>query len=688
MTPTATAARRLEVPVPSLSNGVMSFEDWTGLEVPDPITFIFGERWLDRGTLYPRQATLVKIIFLREDLFTDYDYQVLAEWERAYTLTNGDEGIMPGTLAKMRFLKKHKHPWFREVLLVMGRRAGKGHIAALCLAYVLWCYMAKGDPQQWYGVDRDKQMVCLIFAGKRDQAKANVFGDVVNVVTGSNCFTQYISEDHAEKLSIKAPHDKIREARQHRKGLYSGRDQATFLIQPRESTMMAGRGPTSFAQAFDEMAHIVATGANRSAEEVYDAAKPSLDQFGKDSFIIEPSSPWQMIGQFYENFTNANSLDENGDFAYPDMLTLQLSSWDIYRDWERAPEIPLFPEGYLGTLKEYDPASPDHLPHPGFKHFDQAISTYDDQMAREEKAKPETFKVERRAKWAAVLDAYLNEEMVAKVFDPWLGRPAKYGPPELTMQTQGVMATTYKGHADPSKVNDKFGVALGHVEYDDDAQAHCVFDLLHDFDPADYPNHIIDYDDVDEWIWERVIKPFMPGEFTYDQYNSASSIQRLQKQLRRQPMPRRVEVFEKTVTRPYDWMVKENTKAAINFERVHAPYYERAELELRFLQLVNGKVDHPSAGPVQSKDVADCICEVVHVLIGEQVNNFVHGDLASLKPGMALQGGVQTFPSSYPDHETNERVAALAAFGKGRGRPEYTPSRNPTRRSQRNGSRY
>ena len=109
---------------------------------------------------------------------------------------------------------------------------------------------------------------------------------------------------------------------------------------------MAGRGPTSFCQAYDEMAHVVASGANRAAEDVYAAATPSLDQFGKDAFIIEPSSPWQMLGQFYVNYCNSLLMDdESGEPVYPEMLMIQLASWEIYEDWEIAHTIPVFPEG-------------------------------------------------------------------------------------------------------------------------------------------------------------------------------------------------------------------------------------------------------------------------------------------------------------------------------------------------------
>lgn len=248
--------------------GPESMHQWfTGIEVPDPITFFTHPDYCDRP-IYPRQGTLLKVIFLREDLFTEFDYDVVAEWEEDFRNT-GNNGICPQILERMRYLKSKGYKWFREVLLVMGRRAGKGYISGLSLAYVLWNYMALGDPQGHYGVDRDKRLTCLIFAGKRDQAKATVFGDLRNVITGAPCFAPYISQVLAERLSVYAPHDFVRIRKMAERGVQGEMDMATFEILPKESTMMAGRGPASFSQAYDEMAHVVASGANRSAEEVY-----------------------------------------------------------------------------------------------------------------------------------------------------------------------------------------------------------------------------------------------------------------------------------------------------------------------------------------------------------------------------------------------------------------------------------
>lgn len=661
------------------------------LEIPDPITFVVGKEWLNRPNLYPRQATLLKIIFLREDLFTQYDYDVVAEWTDNFTRT-GNNGIQPDVLERMRWLKANGYKWFREVLLVMGRRGGKGHISALALAYVLWHYMAKGDPQGHYGVDRDKKLACMVFAGKREQAKATVWQDLVNVILGSTCFAPYVNKPQAEKLTVFAPNDKIRIRKQLEKGIYSDLDMATFEIVPKESTLMAGRGPTSFAQCYDEMAHVVATGANRSAEDLYNAATPSLDQFGKDAFIIEPSSPWQMMGQFYKNYQQALEKDEDGSALYPEKLMVQLASWDIYEDWQRAPQLPMFPPNFKGDLLEYDKEPPalellgsltvsytEEEP-PTFKRLEGAVQIYDDQMRKLERANPETFKVERKSHFAAAIDAYLNEEKIKGIFEPWQGRV-------LEMQERGILVKTYKGHGDPSKSNANFGFAIAHPEVvieereKEDGSTervevtHCVFDLIYHFDPADFPDHTIDYDEVEQWVWDKIMK-FVPEELTFDQWNSASTIQRLQKKVRTAGLPKRVNVFEKTATSTHNWNRAETFKTAMNMGWVHAPYYEQAELELRYLQEKNGKVDHPTVGPVQTKDVADCMMECVMTIIGDQVNNFLHADLSNFRPGATLAGGVKPF--SQPTEE-QEAISALSQFSRAR-RGGYTPGVGRPRR--------
>lgn len=514
------------------------FHVFAGEKVPDPITFTVGEDWCNRSNLYPRQATLLKVIFLREDLFTDYDYEVVDEWERSFKHT-GNNGITPGILNRMRYLKAQGYPWFREVLLVLGRRAGKGYVAAIAMAYVLWNYLAMGDPQGHFGVDRDKKLACFIYAGKKDQATKNLWGDLNNVIKGAPCFAKYISRSLGESISVYAPNDFVRMRKQFERGIDSAADMATFLIEPKEATLMSGRGPTSFMQGYDEMAHVVATGANRSAEDIYGAATPALDQFKKYAFIIEPSSPWQQVGQFYLNWQNS-LLFENGLPAYPQMMMLQLTSWEMYYDWAEAHLLPLFPDGFTGDLGEYA-----DKPHPQLSPLKGAIQEFDEPMQRLERANPDTFKVERRSQWQATVDAYLNPDKIVQMFAPW-------GEDNRThdMQTTGLLSVFYKGHADPSLANANFGLAIGHPETVD-GTIHLIFDYIHHFQPSDFPDNTIDYPFLGEHVW-GLLQGFKPDEFTYDQWNSAETIQRLTKKIREANFPKRVQVYEKTAPQPLD----------------------------------------------------------------------------------------------------------------------------------------
>jgi hypothetical protein len=438
-------------PTPSSPLDIISW--YAGLEVPDIITFITSPEYLNRNDLYPRQATILKCMFLQDELFTEYDHEVIREWAEEYA-RGQTNGIQTDIYERIEWCKKDGRRWFREVVNVSGRRGGKGYIGALAMAYVLWNYMAKGDPQEHYGIDRSKKLVGLIFAGKLSQAKEQLWADFRNVVIEAPCFMPYVQQPVlAEKFSIYAPKDFRRIREMESRGVDTSKmNMATFEIIPKESTLMAGRGMASFLQGYDEMAHVVASGANRSAEEVYSSATPSLDQFGKDGFIYEPSSPWQMMGQFYENYINSTARetvewDDDGNSIrdvpmYPNIMMIQLTSWDPYVDWERAHEIPMYPG----------------VDSPCFTRKKGAIQAYDLDMQKLEQSNPETFAVERRSHFATALDAYLNPHKVEAMFTgEWLGK-------QIAQQATGHLAITYKAHGDPALVNDRFGFAIAHGE--------------------------------------------------------------------------------------------------------------------------------------------------------------------------------------------------------------------------------
>ena len=688
--PVATRSRS-RLAMPAGFNPLRMIELASGFrdEVPSVIEFATSDRYLNRPYLYPRQATLLKTIFLQQELFTQYDYDVLGMWAESYRLSadehgEGNNGIQSDIFDRIEINRRcpcghdrgyhgwpdggcthvdnmnqggarclcqtyKGRPWFRQVANISGRRGGKGHIGGYAGSYVLWNYLAFGDPQEHFGVDRDKRMTSIVFAGKKEQARANQWKDLVNIILGGPCFSDYVASPLGETLLMYAPHDFERMYDRHLRGV-GGRpeDIATFEIVPKESTLMAARGPASFMQHYDEMAHVVATGANRSAEEVWTSATPSLDQFGDWAFIYIPTSPWQKLGQAYVEYQQSIEKNPDNTPAYPEKMMVQLTSWDIYEDWEIANDLLMEPEGIR------------------FQPLKGAIQAYDHGMKQLERANPDTFKVERRSLWAVAMDAYLNTQRVKEMWRPW---PTEHD--VLVPQERGRLDLTYRAHGDPSKSGAGFGFAIGHIAGKDErGLPHVVFDVIHSWQPQDYTDSEIDYAAVENDLYRYAVN-FMPSELTFDQFNSVATIQSLRTRLAGTQIPKRVVVDERTATAPLNWKTYETFKTALNMGLVHGPYHELADLELTFLQEKNGKVDHPTTGPVQTKDVADCIAIVVYELIGDQMAAFVGDQLSNLTLGASAPGGMNPYTAQ------TDPIEQLSGMTRG-GRPgggSFNPSR-------------
>lgn len=385
---------------------------------------------------------------------------------------------------------------------------------------------------------------------------------------------------------------------------------------------------------------------------------PSLDQFGKDGFIYAPSSPWRKTGKFFENWELSIEMDrdEHGAEvpAYPSRWMLQLPSWGPYEDWEEAHRIPLRPptktiievevevkkrktvQGKSKTIVVLEKQDVERLvPGPCFQPLKSAVQTFDDEMRLLQRANPDTFAVERLSHWAESLDAYLNPVMVSRMFQPWNGQ-------QFVIQHSGPLSETYVGHGDPANTNKRFGWSMAHrvwvpdpdpeKQRKGDGQYHVVFDRIDCWDPADYEDHTLDYDDVMGDI-EGWVKAFVPEDVSFDQFNVPATMGRLRKFVARESLPKRVNVREVSRTRPLNWKHAELFKAALNMGLIHAPMLKQdgeinfasseAETELKFLEEKNGAVDHPTSGPVQTKDIADTIMECVVTLIGKQMATFL-----------------------------------------------------------------
>src|SRR5204862_3435342 len=93
----------------------------------------------------------------------------------------------------------------REVVMVVGRRGGKGVLGAMCTAYVLWHHLALWDPHDHFGIARTKPISVLVFGGKKQQARHDQYAELVNMLHEAPCFQPYLADETADTLWLWSP---------------------------------------------------------------------------------------------------------------------------------------------------------------------------------------------------------------------------------------------------------------------------------------------------------------------------------------------------------------------------------------------------------------------------------------------------------------------------------------------------
>jgi hypothetical protein len=359
---------------------------------------------------------------------------------------------------------------------------------------------------------------------------------------------------------------------------------------------------------------MTSSGANRSADEIYRAATPSLATFPGHEFLFEPSSPWEMTGRLYENYERGLAVDPDTGLAIsPDMLVVQLPSDDLYKDWELTQD---------GTM-EMAPGGPTFIPLSG-------PQITDEDLERERRADPDMYKTEFGAKWRPAQDAYLPDDAVNDAFGPFNGEV-------LTIQPAGRLDRAYAAHGDPAWVNDRFGFAIGHIEPNTTDLPDVVFDVVHAWEP-DGPEHPLDYLEVQDQLRGYLTAFPTIQTLTFDQHNSLG----LQATLQAFVHERRSS-FKPTISIVYatPGLIRDQYelfKQALLLRRVHIPEHILARLEMLFVRRAGDRIDHQTRGPVTSKDILDAIVSVTWNLLSPYAG--VIDQLAGVEMHASQQGGI------------------------------------------------
>lgn len=631
------------------------------------IDFATHEEFCDQ-TLYPKQATLLKLIYLETDQMTAYDMKTIEEWRTGFVRHRDVFGVQPDIWQRIEYLKARGYRRFPHVQAVLGRRASKGFIGAILAAEQIAYLICLDNPQNHFSIRSGKDCFLNVGATSQTQAQRHQYADIRDVVEGCAFLKPYIAETKDHQMRLRTPADLRRIAEMKATNVPIEHTIASLWVVALSASSVSGRGATSYGNFFDEFAfHVQGTDSTKSSENIYEDWQPSLGQFKKDALTYVPSSPFTKTGKFYELYQNGRVLmsnyhDESGigeaavaelaaikmradaDLielgADPGMLIFQGPSWSLYENWERGPEL----------VQVHFTAAPE----------DDLRSEV---QMRHKLRNPEKFKVEREGQFAEVLGAYLDGDKVEAMFDPLPWREpgfcrvcddagmkdGKVCPHPLTPTPFGRFDMTYRIHVDPSKTGANFALAIGHTELAPPDQfgerwPHVIFDKLHVWRARDFPvnpetnKHEIDYTQIEREI-DQILYTFPSTTiFSSDQWNSVGFLQRL-----RMKYAPNIRVIEETATEKSNYIRAEKFKSAVAAGWVHAYVDNLAddgmgtdsllEAECKFLSEKNGKVYKQEFGPVTTKDLYDAVSVVTTDLLSEELERWSGGHLTASARG-------------------------------------------------------
>jgi hypothetical protein len=594
---------------------------------------------------------LLKLIFLEE--MEGWEEDILTDWIKGGR--NGEILLSPDIRGRRDILRDRGYKHFNEVIFVGGRRSSKGYVTGIAGGYKLEMVRSLDNPGEFFKMDPEKVIDFTCIASSENVAITRQFGDVRSTIVGCSALKPYISKDLETILTIKTSADQDTIEQLKREGKKIGRDFAKLRITPSAANADTVRGAANIFVVYDEMAFFLPGESRSSAKSCYEALRPSLAQFGNYILVFLNSSPATKVGQFFDQAELAMRPQNGKEAWFPMRFLMKFPSWALYEEWWKDPQK-RFDRPLYVSPDWPDQLDPD-IPESALGQF--SIEQREAEQL-EEMANPDSYKVEARANWAEVMDAYLDPNKVDAAFSGILPSGESH-----FMTGNGSYEYEYMMHCDPSSTTAGFGFAIAHIEefpdvtglFPDGKARHVVFDKVKRWDPKSFPGGTINYIAVKEEL-AKYIKLYYPKILTFDQYNSKGLIQELQ-DLSHKMNIWETRIGEVTATAKTNWNRWEAFKTALYLGLVHIPadciepagplpedfnHSEYAKQELKFLQLeATGqtlRVDKQDLGPIQTKDIADCIAEVTVKFLGSYLGNLGAKYLES-HPQFGAEGGYQ-----------------------------------------------
>ena len=530
------------------------------------IDFFENPKFLN-ARLFPNQRLLLKLWNLQTD-FTPYEKATLDKWIEGFQDEDYRNGVSPNVLDKIAKLKKDGWEWFPQIVAVLGRQAGKTFMTGLQLSYCIACFLWTENWGASHSALGHEPRV-LIMATKESQAQGGIFKDLYNAVVTNPFFRPYILRALPTKIEFTTLTDATRSA--HLLVEMRGKKVQPFVslvAKPISSNVNSERGYSMPFFAFDEAFFAKQGDSAVSGNAAIEAMLPALMKFSPHSMAIFPSSPSSRTGKLYEIYLDGLKADNF------DTLICQMPSWETYAN---------APDGMHPTAVPPDPNG----------------SPLAQILATKEKADPYGFRVEYRGQFADSMHQYFNPDIVKDIFK-LKGAVTK---------RQG--ANQYRIHCDPARVNDDFSWMVAHKDKDV-----LKVDWYGVFRASDFPSHTINYEKVEAWL-QKLIKDFRPVSVTFDQFNSAFMVDRLNSFARQNQI--RTSVKAIPATKQANREAMENLKREMGAGLVESysdnlnivdPSRSLLEASLDLVQEHDGKISKPRLAGYGHLDLVDCLADL------------------------------------------------------------------------------
>jgi hypothetical protein len=429
---------------------------------------------------------------------------------------------------------------YNEAVFDEGIGAGKSYKTSIIIVYLLYRILILKNPQKFLHLARGSGIYFMNMSIRADQAKKIIFEEISQRVENAQWF----------KMRGYLPNPDIRSELQFPKNIniIPGNSKETFPL-----------GFNLLAAVMDESAWYTETETHDVAEEMFNALNNRIkSRFGVKGMIVMISSP-RYVDDFIEKKMEEAETNSN-------IFARRRTSWESK------------PKSFFSgdTVEIYGFTIPKEYETDALRNFDK-------------------FRRDCMAVPSLALEPYFKEyELLEKAIDPQIANP--FNPEGLIKKEfRGKPGYTYYMHIDLSLTTDATGIAMCHREGDK-----IIVDLIMKIKAPD--GREIDLSAIKGIVLELRARGFSIGKCTYDQFQSASSIQELNK----------MGINAERLSIDKDLSCYETLKDGIRAGKVK--YYRNDDFiyELKRLELIKGKkVDHPQ-GQGGSKDLADAVSGAVY----------------------------------------------------------------------------